>query len=522
MLAVVFACSQFKDYIPGNRQVTVETDHQPLVSIFKKPLNSAPARLQRMLLQLQHYDLNIIYKKGKDLVIADTLSRAYIPECALSEMESDDIQVLSVISISENKYKELQTASMSDPIIKKTIELCQVGWPKNNSSLTDNVKGYFSFRDELGPEDGILYRGQRIVVPNSLRQEYLTLLHQGHMGIEGTRRRAKEMLYWPNMNEDIEMHISNCEPCQQVRNHQPKAPISNYPVPSRPFAVVATDLFEWRNKTYLATVDSYSNWIEIDLLNTTTSAAVINKLKAHFARFGVPVQLISDNGPQFSSKEFKTFTETWDIEHITSSPKHARANGLAERAVQSAKKLMEKTRKEGGDIYMGLLNMRNTPRPNLGSQCQRNLARRTRTPIPIAESLLRPELLDSEVIQYNISEQRAKQASHASAHTKQLSPLQMGDKARMEEGKGYGRLVTVLGQGASPNSHQVQDADGNIYRRTREHLLKVQQTPAAPATLSNNINLSTPPDQLNNTTVTQAGRRVKKPGNNPTNPYHYY
>ena len=79
LLAAVFACRKFHDFIYG-RRVTIETDHKPLITIVKKPLHAAPARLQRMHLQLQWYDLQFVYKKGKELFLADTLSRAYPDE----------------------------------------------------------------------------------------------------------------------------------------------------------------------------------------------------------------------------------------------------------------------------------------------------------------------------------------------------------------------------------------------------------------------------------------------------------
>ena len=85
LLAIVFACERFNAYLYGRDEVTVETDHKPLVSIVLKLLNLAPQRLQRMLLRLQKYNLVLKYKKGKDMFLADTLSRAFLPEVSKSE-----------------------------------------------------------------------------------------------------------------------------------------------------------------------------------------------------------------------------------------------------------------------------------------------------------------------------------------------------------------------------------------------------------------------------------------------------
>ena len=83
LLAIVLACDRFEAYIYGRDHVTIESDHKPLEMIVLKPLSNAPKRLQRMLLQLQKYTLDVKYKKGEHMYLADTLSRAYIPECCV-------------------------------------------------------------------------------------------------------------------------------------------------------------------------------------------------------------------------------------------------------------------------------------------------------------------------------------------------------------------------------------------------------------------------------------------------------
>lgn len=543
MLAVVFACSRFRDYILGNKNVKVETDHQPLVSIFKKPLAAAPARLQRMLLQLQPYALTIVYKKGKDLVLADTLSRSYLPDSQTSEMEADDTEVISTVSITKSRFEELQEATAADPEMAKLAELCTKGWPNREAAVSTDMKKYFPIRDDIGLDGGVLYKGQRMIIPKCLRNQYLDILHKGHIGIEGTRRRAREIIYWPNINQDIATLISNCSSCQQVRNHQTRAPVKTYPVPSKPFETVASDMFEHNNKTYLLLVDSYSGWIEVDLLNTLTSNMVINKLKAHFARFGSPVTLITDNGPQYTAQEFKQFTAEWDIRHITSAPNHPQSNGLAERNVQTIKNLIKKTGKDG-DLHLAMLNLRNTPRPGVGSPSQRNLNRQTRTPIPISEELLRFAPSNNEAVQHKLSENRVASARRANQHTKSLSTLSAGDMVRLQENKGYGKLAKVETQGPTDSSYNISiDEPGRTHtlRRTREHLLKlapqddhhhhIEDNPPVPTTTPSNpeeittpTRSDTPPPE--HTTrepyTTRAGRISRNPANNPDNPYIYF
>jgi len=104
---------------------------------------------------------------------------------------------------------------------------------------------------------------------------------------------------------------------------------------------VAADLFELEGKTYLVTSDYYSDFFELDHLRSPLSVCVIRKLKAHFARHGIPEQLATDNGSQFTSRDFLKFAKDWDFEHLTSSPHHSQGNGKAESAVKKLRKSSE-------------------------------------------------------------------------------------------------------------------------------------------------------------------------------------
>ena len=128
LLVATFGCHKFHDYIYC-RKATIETDHKPLITIVKKPLHAAPARLQRMLLQLQRYDLDFIFKSGKELYIADTLSRAYTGTKPDNESDSK-LEVMSVIPISPIRKEELQKATLSDPDMQKLTQFINNGWPE--------------------------------------------------------------------------------------------------------------------------------------------------------------------------------------------------------------------------------------------------------------------------------------------------------------------------------------------------------------------------------------------------------
>ena len=95
-------------------------------------------------------------------------------------------------------------------------------------------------------------------------------------------------------------------------------------------------------------------------MNDTKSSTVIKKLKAHFARYGIPSEVVSDNAPQYTSEKFKQFEKSWDFDHILISSRNSQANGKAESAVKTVKRIMKRTAKSGYDPYLGLLDHRNT------------------------------------------------------------------------------------------------------------------------------------------------------------------
>ena len=141
-----------------------------------------------------------------------------------------------------------------------------------------------------------------------------------------------------------------------------------------------------------------------------TAKHVINHCKSQFSRHEIPNTLISDNGPQFSSHEFQQFVKQYQIDHHTSSPYHPQSNGMAEKVVQTVKRLMTKARQDGNDPYLALLEYRNAPwSDTLGSPAQRLMGRRTKTFLPVSSTLLKPETIETKMVQEELQKQRSKQ-----------------------------------------------------------------------------------------------------------------
>ena len=184
---------------------------------------------------------------------------------------------------------------------------------------------------------------------------------------------------------------------------------------------MGADLCDLNGRNLLVVCDYFSNFIEVESLQTTTTRAVCKVLKIMFARYGVPVTLVTDNGPQFSSAEFATFAQVWGFEHATSSPHYPQSNGKAENAVKTVKRLFLKCKEAGQSEYCALLDWRNTPTEGVGtSPAQRFLGRRCKTLLPMTHLQLQPNYPTTDDARALLG-QSAKQVHYYNRHTKDLS-----------------------------------------------------------------------------------------------------
>ena len=226
-------------------------------------------------------------------------------------------------------------------------------------------------------------------------------------------------------------------------------------------------------------MDYYSNFWEVDNLSSTESISVIRKLKAHFARYGIPDVVMSDNGPQFSSERFAKFAETWEFQHDTSSPEHSQSNGKAESAVKTAKKLMKRAELSKSEIYLSFLDHRNTPNDSGYSPAQCLMNRRTKTLFLVTSNLLKPEISVNRHRSLCVSQQRQK--SYYDKHSKDLRSPEEGDVVRMKPFNGQQWKKATVCKRLTDRSYWVETSDGGAYTRNRVHLRKTTEQPTSSA-----------------------------------------
>lgn len=482
LMSILFGCTKFHQYIYG-RTVTVETDHKPLISLFKKALFDIPARLQRIMLRLQPYDLIVIYKPGRYLFIADTLSRAPLSENTLEDLSNDiDLHinfVMTSLPASDEKLNDIKNLTYKDSTLSQIINYCQFGWPEHKRSVNQTIKPYFSLKDKLHVINNILFMLDKIVIPESMREYVINIAHQGHQGINSCIRLAKTYVYWPNISNDIEKFINQCHTCLTYRRNNSKEPILHHEYKLLPWNKVGVDIFDFDGKKYLMVVDYYSKYVELALLNTGSNAKIIiNHLKSIFAKHGIPEYMITDNGPPFSSKEFMLFATDWKIKLNSSSPYMSRSNGMVERTIGTIKQMLKKCKSDNSDPYLALLVYRNTPKKTGFSPAQLCMSRNLRTKLPVTDSQLMPTVVDTNLLKKNIEKHRSYTTLYYNKHSKPLSELQKGDKVYFKH-KPFGEWVPgrISDACSEPRSYIVQSPQGE-FRRNRQHILK----PVIPAT----------------------------------------
>ena len=286
------------------------------------------------------------------------------------------------------------------------------------------------------------------------------------------RERAIESIWWPHLSRDIKSLIKICSVCHRNRPNQLEQTLKPIALPDHPWSQLGIDLFEFKKKTYRVVVDYYSRGIEIEQLRESTSAEVISRMKALFTTFGISYVVISDNGSQYSSREFDDFAKDWGFSHHTSNPYKPQENGMAERTVKTAKELLKLE-----DPKVGLLNYRATPHSaTCITPAEALMGRRIKTSISVLPRKLMPRTPDDS--QIRLADQQAKatyKRYYDQRHgARNLLTLEAGEPVLIKRDKEKHWVNPGIVTSSSPDhrSYLVQ-SDGSSYRRNCTHLQEV-------------------------------------------------
>ena len=342
-LAIIFGVKKFNEYLFGRSFILI-TDNRPLTHIFapsKMLPTVANARIQRWAIYLGAHNYTIEHRSAKDHTNVDGLSR--LP----AETEDDEEDPVKILHVSQMETipvtsRNIAQETIKDPILKKVLNYTMNGWDEISEEDKNELEPYFHRRNEISVYKGVLMWGIRIIIPQKYRNEILNELHAGHLGIVKMKSISRSYVYWPNIDKQLEQKANSCSGCAQVRKLPPTAPLHPWEWPTKPWVRLHIDFAgPYLNQMFLIIVDAHSKWPEVIPMKHASSAGVIEALRSLFARYGIPEQIVSDNGSQFTSNEFSTFLMQNGVRHIAIAQYHPATNGLAERFVQTFKNAMK-------------------------------------------------------------------------------------------------------------------------------------------------------------------------------------
>ena len=357
----MWACERFNLYLLWLPTSDLVTDHEALKVIYSK--GSKPsARIERWVLRLRPYNYKVYCVKSQDN-IADVLSRlTKIPASEKYRYDDEHVRMVALNAVPiALKIQEIDSASAEDEDLQ-AVRSCLISgnWEKA-------PKPYVWVRNELTYIGQVILRGTRIVIPNILRKRVLELAHEGHQGVVKMKERLRSKVWWPGVDKDAERKCRECYGCQLVTKETMPPPVKTTRMPERPWQDLALDLLGPMptGESLLVLVDYFSRWVEVDVIKSTSSEAIIKCLDREFSRYGVPNTLRSDNGPNPVSAEMEEYLDEMGIKHRLTTPLWPRANGQVERQNRSLLKAMRVAHAEGRDwrleLNKFLLAYRSTP-----------------------------------------------------------------------------------------------------------------------------------------------------------------
>jgi len=506
LLAIAWACKKAAPFLEGIKFLIL-TDHKPLLPILNdySLAEIENKRLQRLRMKLNGLRYEAHWVQGKENVEADALSRAPAcqptPEDEIDEEEiaelktsKEAIAVLSCIEVN-NEWIQPECPEFEACMVDQMAEEIRIagekdedyrivkGWlsqkyPPPRTAIEPQVDPYYRELERFSIDDnGLLCYEDRVVVPKPLRARYLDYLVNLHASPEKMKSRARKSIWWPFMANDISHKWRTCETCVERSPSVKKEPTKPRAPTSYPFQVVHMDLASYSGHQFLITVDQFSGWPVVKHLGKDAPTSRITQcLLQMFEQFGLPENIFSDGGPQFTSFEFQEFCDKWQISHETSSPHHPQSNGIAENAVKAMKKLLHctydpKTGSVLNDEWVkAIMLYKNTPwGPSKLSPSEVLFGRILRDGVVAKFEEYLPKHQEAvkkrrdEVQRYIDGIQKLRS---------QQKPLQKGEPVFVQDPqtKRWTLKGVIIGPGKNEREYMVQMQNGGRWRRNRKFL----------------------------------------------------
>ena len=529
-LAVAWALEDSKFFTLGCSNLHIQTDHRPLVKLLgDRTLDEIDnRRLINLKEKTMAWNFEIHHVPGRLIPAPDAMSRSphirssdetvldesncFDASTALAAIrvvhEVDDMEICviaaarsSLPSMQSVTWERVRDETSRDIYLLQLIDMAEHGFPASPHLISPQLIPYWRFRDELSVVDGVLMYGLRAVIPPKLRDEVCAHLHSAHQGVSQMQNRASECVFWPGITSDIQASRNRCSTCDINAPSQSKMPPADPFIPTSPFQAVATDYFQLQGKSYLLTVDRFSNWPDLrEATAHTPNAGVDGLIKAYrelFATFGVPEHLSSDGGPEYTSNAFQAFLKTWGIKHRLASAYHPQSNGRAEVSVKAMKRLLRDNVSSNGKldtdaVTRGILQLRNTPETDSNLSPAQILLGRTlrdslplRPPIPFRTTIFDPDSAVSRVWkdawsakEHALKTRLARQVEKLEIGSHALKPLEIGDTVRLQNQAGnhptkWDKTGAVVQIGDNDQYIVMVDGSRRLTLRNRRYLRKM-------------------------------------------------
>ena len=509
-LAVAYALHQTRYYVLGCSDLLLATDHKPLLRILND--RSLTEITNRRLLNLKEktlaYRFTLVHvpgvkNKGPDAVSRyppipaklDTYDDSMpTPKTSVPDLPdpvdlADDESALAAAFVSLHSITNVVTwemvrdATASDELLSGLMAVLHHGMPPRCQDLPPRLRTFHRYAHSLSCLDGVVLLGHRIVVPTSLRKNILSSLHAAHQGVNAMCQRAADSVFWPGITTDISRVREECAQCHRIAKSNAMQPPMEIIPPEYPFQKVCCDYFQHNNTEYLVLVDRYSNWPMV-FKSASGAEGLIRHLREAFVTFGIPEELTSDGGPQFTSGKTQEFLSSWGIRHRLTSVANPHANCRAEVAVKTVKRMLTDNTGPTGSLNVdafqrAMLTYRNSPDPETKTSPAMVLfGRPIRDSIPIPLGRYCPHNTWQETLQNRevaLAKRHSREHEKWSLHTQHLPPLHIGDHVYIQNLVGnhprrWERTGTVVEVRPFHQYAVRVDGSGRVTLRNRQHL----------------------------------------------------
>jgi len=470
-LVLPWACERLDLYLIG-REFTIFTDNRAVALIYDNPLSNPPAVIRRWRLRMDSFQFKVKHRAGLGN-IADFLSRHPLKERLEPKRVDDSIDYVNMVASYSLPSCITKDKLISEVKADKKLDSLKKMILANNFNRSKCLNEYAQVFKELSiSPDGLIMRGDKLIIPEALQEQVVNLAHAGHQGLVKTKQLIRSKVWFPRIDTLVEEKVKRCLACQACeRTSLGMTPISVSDMPSAPWEELSIDFFGpiAPTKEYLIVViDDYSRFPIVMPTFSLKSNVIEPKLDGIFSTFGIPKILRSDNGPPFNSDSFRNFCRNLGIRHRLITPLWPRANGIAEALMKPLGKVLRTAKVDGLPWKQVLLeflrNYRSTPHSSTGVAPSALIFRNAKiSKLPaINDEFVRSKL--DEIARKVDSRQKSVMKNNAdkNLHTKERR-LEIGDRVLVKQDRSNKSMSYF-----DPKYFRVVSIKGNMVSAARE------------------------------------------------------